>query len=79
MLHEVSFLSFNGRDQAPVGEYGKGIYEVTNWLADTGHSVKTKVYPGYRHEIHNYKEIKNQVEEGMIAFMDKVLTEKVKG
>ncbi len=26
-----------GGDQDPVGEYGKGIYEVTNWLVDTGH------------------------------------------
>ena len=29
-----------GGDQDPVGEYGKGIYEVTNWLVDTGHTVK---------------------------------------
>lgn len=59
-----------GGDQDPVGEYGKGIYEVTNWLCDTGHSVKTKVYSGYRHEIHNYAAIKDEVEAGIIAFMD---------
>lgn len=75
---QLPFYNIGG-DQDPVGEYGKGIYEVTNWLTDTGHSVKTKVYPGYRHEIHNYKEIKNQVEEGIIAFMDEVLAEKAKG
>ena len=44
-----------GGDQDPVGEYGKGIYEVTNWLVDTGHTVKTRVYSGYRHEIHMMK------------------------
>ena len=33
-----------GGDQDPVGEYGKGIYEVSNWLCETGHDVTTKVY-----------------------------------
>ena len=60
-------------DQDPVGEYGKGVYEVSNWLIDTGHQVKTKLYSGYRHEIHNYKEIKCEVEAGIIAFMDDIL------
>lgn len=59
-----------GGDQDPVGEYGKGIYEVTNWLVQTGHKVQTKVYSGYRHEIHNYADIKNEVEQGIIDFMD---------
>lgn len=62
-----------GGDQDPVGEYGKGIYEVTNWLCETGHNVKTKVYSGYRHEIHNYADLKDEVAEGIIAFMDDVL------
>lgn len=61
-----------GGDQDPVGEYGKGIYEVSNWLAETGHNVRTKVYPGYRHEIHNYKEIKQEVEQGILSFMDEI-------
>ncbi|MDD2971484.1 MAG: alpha/beta hydrolase [Lachnospiraceae bacterium] len=59
-----------GGDQDPVGEYGKGIYEVANWLWSTGHVVKTKVYSGYRHEIHNYKEIREEVEQGVISFMN---------
>ena len=59
-----------GGDQDPVGEYGKGIYEVTSWLCQTGHAVRTKVYSGYRHEIHNYTAIKDEVEEGIIGFMD---------
>ena len=62
-----------GGDQDPVGEYGKGIYEVSNWLYETGHNVKTKVYPGYRHEIHNYADLKDEVAAGIIAFMNGVL------
>ena len=62
-----------GGDQDPVGEYGQGIYEVSNWLYQTGHSVKTKVYSGYRHEIHNYKDLKDEVENGIITFMDEIL------
>lgn len=62
-----------GGDQDPVGEYGKGIYETTNWLCDTGHTVKTKVYSGYRHEIHNYAAIKDEVEAGIIEFMNQIL------
>lgn len=61
-----------GGDQDPVGEYGKGIYEVTNWLCQTGHKVRTKVYSGYRHEIHNYPAIKDEVEAGIIDFMDEI-------
>lgn len=60
-------------DQDPVGEYGKGVCEVSNWLYDTGHKVTTKLYSGYRHEIHNYNEIKNEVEEGILTFMNSLL------
>ena len=62
-----------GGDQDPVGEYGQGIYQVTNWLCQTGHCVKTRVYSGYRHEIHNYSDLKDEVEAGIIAFMDSVI------
>lgn len=63
-----------GGDQDPVGQYGRGVYECSNWLIDTGHTrVSTKLYPGYRHEIHNYKEIKNDVVEGIVEFLDSCL------
>lgn len=62
-----------GGDQDPVGEYGQGIYEVTNWLVQTGHTVQTRVYSGYRHEIHNYPDIKQEVEQGVLDFMHHVL------
>lgn len=57
-------------DQDPVGEYGLGVCQVSNWLIETGHHVTTKLYSGYRHEIHNYAEIKNEVEAGIIEFMN---------
>ncbi len=57
-------------DQDPVGEYGLGVCQVSNWLVETGHHITTKLYSGYRHEIHNYAEIKNEVEAGIIEFMN---------
>ncbi|AKA67895.1 MULTISPECIES: alpha/beta fold hydrolase [Clostridium] len=60
-------------DQDPVGQYGEGVYAVSNWLAETGHKVKTKVYPGKRHEIHNYRDIRDEVEDGMIDFMNSII------
>ena len=55
-------------DLDPVGNWGEGVYQTTNWLAETGHKVKTKLYSGYRHEIHNYDEIKAEVEAGIVGF-----------
>lgn len=56
-------------DQDPFGMYGSGPYEVANWLIDSGHDVYTELYSGYRHEIHNYDEIKDEVEDGIIDFL----------
>lgn len=61
-------------DEDPVGMYGEGVYQVANWLINTGHNVKTRLYSGYRHEIHNYADIKDEVCGGIIAFMDSCLT-----
>ncbi len=55
-------------DQDPVGQFGTGVYQVSNWLIDSGHMVETELYPGYRHEIHNYEEISDLVEEGIAEF-----------
>ena len=55
-------------DQDPVGQYGTGIYQVSNWLIDSGNDVKTKLYSGYRHEIHNYADLRDEVVAGMIEF-----------
>ncbi len=58
-------------DGDPVGMYAEGVMQCVNWLIDTGHKVDTLIYPGYRHEIHNNKETRKDVEEGIIAFFDK--------
>jgi alpha-beta hydrolase superfamily lysophospholipase len=56
-------------DQDPVGNYGEGIYQLANWLGQTGKNVKTKIYSGYRHEIHNEPPIRDEVEAGIIQFI----------
>ena len=60
-------------DQDPLGNYGEGIYEIANWLSKTGKKVKTRVYSGYRHEIHNEPEIRDEVEAGIIQFITDLL------
>lgn len=58
-------------DQDPFGSYGEGPYLVSNWLVKTGHAdVTTQVYSGYRHEIHNYPQIRDQVVQGVVDFFD---------
>jgi alpha-beta hydrolase superfamily lysophospholipase len=59
-------------DLDPVGNYGEGVYAVTNWLYNTGHKkVETKLYSGHRHEIHNDRDIRDEVIDGIIAFINK--------
>jgi alpha-beta hydrolase superfamily lysophospholipase len=61
-------------DQDPVGSYGEGVYAVSNWLAGTGHRrVQTKLYSGHRHEIHNDRDIREEVVDGIIAFLNGIL------
>ena len=60
-------------DQDPVGQYGTGVYQTANWLSDNGNDVTTVLYTGYRHEIHNYADLKEDVEEGIITFFDSCL------
>lgn len=66
---DLPILNIAG-DQDPVGQYGSGVYQVSNWLIDTGHTVTTHLYPGYRHEIHNYEDIRDDVEEEIVEFLD---------
>jgi alpha-beta hydrolase superfamily lysophospholipase len=60
-------------DQDPVGNYGEGVYQATNWLVNTGHKVKTKVYAGHRHEIHHDRDIREEVVAGVIDFLKGLL------
>lgn len=60
-------------EEDPCGSYGEGVELVSKWLEDTGHDVDTMIYIGYRHEIHNYHDLKDQVEDDIIEFLDKVV------
>jgi alpha-beta hydrolase superfamily lysophospholipase len=61
-------------DLDPVGNYGEGVYAVTNWLAETGHrKLTTTLYSGRRHEIHQDRDIRDKVEAGIIAFITSLL------
>ena len=82
MIHEVNNVEWAAKvpttlpiyniagDEDPCGEFGEGVKEVSKWLEETGHNVKTKLYEGYRHEIHNYADLKNEVVNGMIEFLN---------
>jgi len=60
-------------DEDPCGNYGEGLYHCANLLANTGHKISVKAYSGYRHEIHNELELRDEVEARVIAFYDGVL------
>lgn len=63
-------------DLDPVGGYGEGVYQVSNWLWDAGvKKIKTKLYSGYRHEIHNEPNIKNEVEWNILEFLGEIIIE----
>lgn len=56
-------------DGDPVANFGEGAYRVANQLARTGHSdVRTRVFTGFRHEIHNEPEIRDEVAGEIIDF-----------
>lgn len=59
-------------EEDPCGSFGEGVELVSQWLEDTGHDIETMIYIGYRHEIHNYQDLKDQVEDDMIEFLDKI-------
>ena len=60
-------------DQDPCGNYGEGLYHVANLLAESGNKVSVKAYSGYRHEIHNELELRDEVEEGLVDFVNETI------
>lgn len=55
----------------PVANYGEGAYHVANQLELSGHrDVRTRVWPGYRHEIHNDPDTRASVEEELVEFVE---------
>ena len=57
-------------DQDPVGNFGEGVYQCANWLHETGHDVHCTLWSGYRHEIHNYDDIKWEVEQTIVDWLE---------
>jgi alpha-beta hydrolase superfamily lysophospholipase len=60
-------------DQDPVTNYGEGAYHVANCLADSGHAdVRTRVFPGVRHEVHNEPTTRAETERETVEFIQRV-------
>lgn len=58
-------------DQDPVADFGHGAYVVANSLWDAGfRDVRTRVYTGMRHEVHNEPATRTEVEAEIIAFVE---------
>ena len=61
-------------DQDPVTGFGEGAYHVANKLVDSGtRDVRTRVWTGHRHEIHNEPESRPEVEAEIIAFVERAI------
>ena len=61
-------------DADPVANFGEGAYHVGNRLAASGHAdVRTRIYTGYRHEVHNEPPIRDEVADEIIAFAERVV------
>ncbi|WP_454228651.1 alpha/beta fold hydrolase, partial [Propioniciclava flava] len=60
-------------DADPVGNFGEGAYHVGNKLVASGHpDVRVRVYPGYRHEVHNEPDIRDDVARELVTFATRV-------
>ncbi|MCZ4326128.1 alpha/beta fold hydrolase [Brachybacterium paraconglomeratum] len=60
-------------DQDPVANYGEGALHVANRLHEAGHAdVRTRIYPGVRHEVHNEPTTRDDVVQEILAFADRV-------
>ena len=60
-------------DQDPVANYGEGAYALANDLWSAGlRDVRTRVWTGVRHEIHNEPTTRAEVEAEILAFVGRV-------
>lgn len=60
-------------DQDPVTNYGEGAYHVANRLVASGHpDVRTRVFPGVRHEVHNEPTTRAETEQEVLDFVARV-------
>ncbi len=57
-------------DQDPVGNFGEGVYHAANKMWKRGlRDVRTVVYSGMRHEVHNEPGSRDQVEDEIATFV----------
>lgn len=62
-----------GGDQDPVCNFGEGAYHVANQLVASGHAdVRTRVFSGVRHEVHNEPTTRADTEREIIEFARRV-------
>lgn len=60
-------------DQDPVTNYGEGAYHVANRLVRSGHpDVRTRVFTGVRHEVHNEPTTRAEAEREILDFVARV-------
>lgn len=60
-------------DQDPVTNYGEGAYHVANRLVRSGHAdVRTRVFTGVRHEVHNEPTTRSEAEWEITDFVARV-------
>lgn len=58
----------------PVANFGEGAFHVANTLVATGHAdVRARVWSGFRHEVHNEPEIRDEVADELVAFVERVI------
>lgn len=67
----VPILLLSGA-QDPVGNAGRGVRQVEQWLKDTGHNVTCKLYPEGRHEMLNERN-HDEVYADALAFIEGIL------
>lgn len=61
-------------DQDPMGNYGEGAYHLANKLWKEGNPhVRTRVFPGARHEIQREESSRDGVREEVLRFVDDVI------
>ena len=58
-------------DRDPVGNMGKGVRQVADWLSDTKHTVELILYHDCRHEILN-EDIREDVYRDVMLFIETV-------
>lgn len=77
VLPGLPILLISGSED-PVGDYGKGVQQVSDRLIAAGHDVAFKLYQGARHEVLNELN-KQEVWDDVLEWLDNLATSKKQG